>query len=32
MPELEFNLRKISCFLDLTIGDVFSSFVKKEGK
>jgi len=31
-PEVEFNLRKISCFLDFTIGEVFSSLVKKEGR
>ena len=31
-PPEEFNLRKISCFFDLTMGDVFSSLVKKEGK
>ncbi|KAG7257517.1 hypothetical protein CRUP_005714 [Coryphaenoides rupestris] len=31
-PEEEFNLRKrISCFLDTTMAEVFSSFVKKEG-
>lgn len=31
-PEVEFNLRKISCFLDFTIGEVFSNLVKKEGR
>lgn len=31
-PPEEFNLRKISCFFDLTMGDVFSSLVKNEGK
>lgn len=25
-------LRKISCFLDFTMGEVFSSLVKKEGR
>jgi hypothetical protein len=31
-PPEEFNLRKISCFFDLTMGDVLSSLVKNEGK
>ncbi|ETE56981.1 Octapeptide-repeat protein T2, partial [Ophiophagus hannah] len=30
-PPHEFSLRKISCFFDFTIGEVFSSLVKKEG-
>lgn len=28
----EFNLRKIFCFFDLIMGDVFLSLVKNEGK
>lgn len=31
-PPQEFNLRNISCFFDFTIGEVFSSLVKKEGR
>lgn len=31
-PPDEFSFRNISCFLDFTIGEVFSSLVKNEGR